>query len=71
MGVSYVQPSVAGISPTLAETRFLEPVLSGLFYLIGDKMFYYDTRGMIIPFLLQAGSSAVTEYITPPILNML
>lgn len=70
MGVSYVQPTVAGISPTLAESRFLEPVLSGLFYVIGDRMFYYDMRGWMIPFLLQAGSSAVAEYITPPVLSM-
>jgi len=67
MGISYVQPMVSNVSPTLAEDRYLKPLLSGGIYLLGDRFLHYDNRGLLIPFFMQVGSSVSGSYLAGPV----
>jgi hypothetical protein len=67
MGVSYVQPMLTKMTPSLAEERYAKSLVSGALYVLGDKVFHYDNRGMLIPFLMQVGSQAVSSYMAGPV----
>lgn len=54
---------------TLAIKNYIHPMLSGAVYVAAKKSMGRDRRGMLESFLLQAGSSAISNYLTQPIVQ--
>lgn len=54
----------------MADKNYLQPIVSGGLYVLGDMIFKWDGRGWLYPFLFQAGAQAASEYLTSPLLQM-
>lgn len=59
--------SSMGKTTILAEKTYVKPIMSGALYVLGDKLFHVDSRGLLMPFLLQVGSQVAGSYAATPL----
>lgn len=69
-GSDYFSSMMSNGTMKSAEKTYIQPLVSGGFYILGDMVLKWDGRGSwLYPFLFQAGSQAAANYLAQPLLK--